>query len=175
MLRQMEDLSKGREKIRWVAQQLHPEFEDEVRSWPATVSDQVPGIGDVLFCHATPRSDTEVFTSRTTEDRLRPLFAELNVPLVVCGHTHMQFDRRIGDVRVVNAGSVGMSFEGPGAYWLLLGSTVELRHTPYDLIGAAERILGTDYPEAEHFATNNVLGTPSKDKMLGVYTRSEIG
>ena len=43
VLRQMDDLTKGREKIRWVAQQLHPEYEDEVRSWPATMSVQVPG------------------------------------------------------------------------------------------------------------------------------------
>jgi len=30
--------------------------------------------------------------------------------VVVCGHTHMQLDRRVGGVRVVNAGSVGMPF-----------------------------------------------------------------
>ena len=45
----------------------------------------------------------------------------LGAPLVVCGHTHMQFDRKVGATRVVNAGSVGMPFGEPGAYWLLLG------------------------------------------------------
>ena len=129
----------------------------------------------MLFCHATPRSDTEVFTSRTSSDRLLPLFEELNVPLVVCGHTHMQFDRVIGDVRVVNAGSVGMSFEGPGAYWLLLGPDIELRRTSYDLTGAAERIRCTEYPEAQPFAANNVHETPSKAEMLEVFARSEVG
>lgn len=175
VLRQMDDLTKGREKIRWVAQQLHPDYEGEIRSWPATVSVQVSELGEVLFCHATPRSDTEVFTSRTSSDRLLPLFEELNVPLVVCGHTHMQFDRVIGDVRVVNAGSVGMSFEGPGAYWLLLGPDIELRRTSYDLTGAAERIRCTEYPEAQPFAANNVLETPSKAEMLEVFARSEVG
>jgi hypothetical protein len=52
----------------------------------------------------------------------------------------MQFDRKIGATRVVNAGSVGMPFGEPGAYWLLLGPDVQLRHTDYDLTEAAQRI-----------------------------------
>src|SRR6266566_918822 len=82
--------------------------------------------------------------------------------VVVCGHTHMQFDRMIGPTRVVNAGSVGMPFGAPGADWLLLGSDVELRHTPYDLQSAAERIRATHYPQAEDFAMRNVLRPPSE-------------
>ena len=57
----------------------------------------------------------------TPEDSLVPLFTGLGIPLVVCGHSHMQFDRTVSGVRVVNAGSVGMPFAEPGAYWLLLG------------------------------------------------------
>lgn len=59
--------------------------------------------------------------------------------MVICGHSHMQFDRMIGKIRVVNADSVGMPFGDSGAYWLLLGPTVQLRQTPYDLAKAAER------------------------------------
>lgn len=47
---------------------------------------------------------------------------------VVCGHTHAQFDRQLARWRVVNAGSVGLPYEGrAGAYWLLLGPEVEHR------------------------------------------------
>src|SRR3712207_7776889 len=49
--------------------------------------------------------------------------------LVVCGHTHMQFDRTVDDIRIVNAGSVGMPFAAPGAYWLLLGPDVRPMRT----------------------------------------------
>jgi putative phosphoesterase len=119
-----------REVMRWNAEQLHPEYEQLLASWPKTVRVEIGGVGDVLFCHATPRSDTEVFTRLTPEDRLLSIFAGLNVPVIVCGHTHMQFDRTIGKVRVVNAGSVGMPFGEPGAYWVLLGANVQLRHTP---------------------------------------------
>ena len=53
---------------------------------------------------------------------------------VVCGHTHQQFDLRCGDRRVLNAGSVGMPYEGTAAaFWLLLGPEPELRRTDYDI------------------------------------------
>lgn len=87
-------------------------------------------IGDVLYCHASPRNDLDIFTERTPEDRLAPLFEGLDVPTVVCGHTHTQFERTVAGVRVVNAGSVGMPYEEePGAYWLL---DLVHRRTPYD-------------------------------------------
>jgi putative phosphoesterase len=155
-----------REVIRWNAQQLHPDYEQLLAGWPETLRMSIPGIGDVLFCHATPRNDTDVFTRLTPEARLLPLFEGLNVSLVVCGHSHMQFDRTIGRVRVVNAGSVGMPFQEPGAYWLLLGSGVELRHTSYDLVKAAERIRDTNYPQAHDFAARNVLNPPSESETL---------
>src|SRR5205807_7230467 len=163
-----------REVVRWVAQQLHPEYERLLANWPKTLRVEIRGLGEVLFCHATPRSDTEVFTRLTPEDRLLPVFEGLNAPVVVCGHTHMQFDRTIGRVRVVNAGSVGMPFGEPGAYWLLLGPDVQLRHTPYDLAKAAERIRDTKYPQAQDFAARNVLQSPSEGETLEAFTRVEL-
>jgi putative phosphoesterase len=162
-----------REIMRWNAEQLHPEDEQLLASWPKILRVQIPGLGEVLFCHATPRSDTELFTRLTSEDRLLPVFAGLNVPVVVCGHTHMQFDRMIGRIRVVNAGSVGMPYGEPGAYWLFLGPNVQLRHTPNDLAQAAERIRDTKYPQAQDFAAHNVLQPPSEGKTLEAFTRVE--
>ena len=163
-----------REVIRWNAEQLHPEDEQLLARWPKTVRVEIGGVGEVLFCHATPRSDTEVFTRLTPEGRLLPIFEGLNAPVVVCGHTHMQFDRTIGKVRVVNAGSVGMPFGEPGAWWLLLGPDVQLRHTSYDLTKAARRIRDTSYPQAEDFAAKNLLQPPSEGEMLQVFTKVEL-
>ena len=128
---------------------------------------------DVLFCHATPRSDTEIFTSLTPDDRLLPAFAGIDAALAVCGHTHMPFDRTVGGVRVVNAGSVGMPFGLPGADWLLLGPGVEPRHTDYDLEAAAARVRATAYPQAEEFAARSVLRPPSEDEALALFARAE--
>ena len=163
-----------REPVRWTAQQLHPEHERLLAGWPKTLAVEIRGLGEVLFCHATPRNDTEIFTRLTSKGRLAPVFEGLNVPVVVCGHTHMQFDRTIGGIRVVNAGSVGMPFGEPGAYWLLLGPDVQLRKTPYDLARAAERIRGTKYPQAQDFAARNVLQPPSEGETLEAFTRAEL-
>jgi putative phosphoesterase len=160
--------------MRWVAEELQPEDERLLASWPPTLRVEIRGMGEVLFCHATPRNDTEIFTRLTPEERLLPIFEGLGVPVVVCGHTHMQFDRRVGGVRVVNAGSVGMPFGEPGADWLLLGPGVELRHTPYDLATAAERIRGTRYPQAQDFAARNVLQPPSEAEILEVFSKAEL-
>jgi putative phosphoesterase len=87
-------------------------------------------IGDVLYCHASPRNDVDIFTERTPEERIAFLFEALDVPTVVCGHSHTQYDRTVAGVRVVNAGSVGMPYEEePGAYWLL---DLVHRRTPYE-------------------------------------------
>jgi len=163
-----------REVVRWNAQQLHPEFEPLLAGWPQTLRVQIGGLGEVLFCHATPRSDTEIFSRLTSEERLLPVFEGVNVPVVVCGHTHMQFDRMIGRIRVLNAGSVGMPFGEPGAYWLLLGPKVQLRHTPYDFAKAAQRIRVTQYPQAEDFAARNVLQPPSERDTLEAFAKVEL-
>jgi putative phosphoesterase len=87
-------------------------------------------IDRVLYCHATPRNDVDIFTEATPEDRLVEIFVDVDADVVVCGHTHMQFDRTIAGRRVLNAGSVGMPYEEePGAYWLL---GLEHRRTVYD-------------------------------------------
>jgi diadenosine tetraphosphatase ApaH/serine/threonine PP2A family protein phosphatase len=134
----------------------------------------VDGIGEVLFCHATPQSDRPIFTRRTAEEKLIPLFAAIDADLVVCGHTHMQYDRNVGSLRVVNSGSVGMPFGKPGAYWLLLDGGVHLRRTEYDLDAAARRITTSGYPKANEFAERNVVNPPSEDAMLYAYAGVEL-
>jgi hypothetical protein len=85
----------------------------------------------------------------------------------------MQFDRMVGSTRVVNAGSVGMPFGEPGAFWLLLGPDVELRYTAYDLTEAAERIRATQYPQAQESA-HDILHPPSESEMLDVFGKAEL-
>ena len=163
-----------REPLRWSAAQLSPDHEAEIASWPPLASLDIDGLGEVTFCHATPRNDVEIFTRLTPEARLIPIFEQLYTPVVVCGHTHMQFDRTIGATRVVNAGSVGMPFGEPGAYWLLLGPNLDLRRTSYDLDDAAARVGATAYPAAEAFAATGILEPPSESAILEGYAIAEL-
>jgi predicted phosphodiesterase len=159
-----------REWIRWAARDLSAADVSWLRSWPMTIRLKVDGIGDVLFCHGTQTSETDAFTKLTPEDVLRPVFDGAGVPLIVCGHTHMQFDRTIGSTRVVNAGSVGSPFGRTGADWLLLGPDVQLRHTDYDLPSAVDRMRATTFPGAQEFS-QYVLTPPPEAAMLEAFTR----
>jgi putative phosphoesterase len=94
-------------------------------------------IGRVLYCHATPRNDVDIFTERTSDEPLIPIFQNVDADVIVCGHTHMQFERTIAGKRVINAGSVGLPYDDePGAYWLL---DFEHRRTDYDGAPAPEQ------------------------------------
>jgi putative phosphoesterase len=158
--------------IQWTADQLSAPNLEIMRTWPAATRIDMPAHGRVLFCHATPRSDVELFTRLTPVDRLLPVFEAAKADLVVCGHTHMQFDRAIGSTRVVNAGSVGMPFGDPGACWLLIDRDIELRRTTYDLEDAVRRIRESPYPQAEEFALRSVLQPPSESEMLEIYSNA---
>ena len=158
------------EVLRWTGLQLRSDHEEILRAWPGTFEVDLPGMGKVLFCHGTPRSETEGFTRLTPEDCLLPVFQGLAARLVVCGHTHMQFDRMVGATRVVNAGSVGMPFGRPGADWLLLSGNIQLQHTSYDLASAADRVRATQYPQAEEFAARSILEPPSEEEMVRAFT-----
>ncbi len=155
--------------VRWTEQQLDSDSKRFIAVWPKTLRLRIAGLEEVLFCHATPRDENQLFTRLTPEDRILPFLEGLNVSVVVCGHTHMQFDRKVGEVRIVNAGSVGMPFGEPGADWLLLGPGIQLRHTYYDLAKAAETVQYTSYPEAQEFAQNSILQPPSEVKMLELF------
>jgi predicted phosphodiesterase len=117
--------------LEWVGERLTPADAAFLHELPPTLE-----LGPLLFCHPTPRSDVYRFDADTPEAEIAPWFAGVQTGTALCGHTHRQFDRRLGVVRVVNAGSVGMPHEDrPGAYWALLegdGGRVELRRTAYD-------------------------------------------
>ncbi len=162
-----------REAMRWNAAELQPRDLEAIDTWPLTKQLTVDGIGDVLFCHATPRNDTEIFLKTTPDDKLRPIFDSLGVQLVVCGHTHMQFDRIVGRTRIINAGSVGMPFQPAGAYWALLGPGISLRRTSYDLDQAAARVRATAYPQAEQCAAG-ILTPPGEQATLEQFKNAEL-
>lgn len=155
--------------IAWAAGQLQQNHRDFLAGLPETLTITIAGLGAVLFCHATPRSDDEIVTARTSDEQLGPILNGVTQAVVVCGHTHMQFDRHVGELRLVNAGSVGMPYGLAGAHWLLLGPQIRFTRTEYDVVEAAERINRTSYPQAAEFAARHVLNPPSEEEMLALF------
>ena len=150
----------------WCAAQLTRTHREFLASFPATVRLDIGGLGRVLFCHGSPRSDVEIMTAATPEERIRELIAGANAEVIVCGHTHMQFDRQVDGVRVVNPGSVGMPYGATGAHWATLGPDIKFRRTEYDSEAAARRIRQSSWPQAPEFANGNVLSAPSVEEAM---------
>jgi predicted phosphodiesterase len=129
-----DEVWKKRPWAAWTAEAIGGRDRNLLASFADRTAVDVDGIGPTLFCHGSPRDDEEILTVLTPERRWRPALEAIDQAVVVCGHTHTQFDRRLGSWRVVNAGSVGLPYEGrAGAYWLLLGPDVEHRRSDYDL------------------------------------------
>jgi putative phosphoesterase len=137
------------DRIRWTTGQLSDEQLEFVRGWPELFRAEIDGLGQGLFCHGSPRSDEEIVTAMTPPKRLDPMLDGVRERVVVCGHTHVQFDRKIGDRRLINAGSVGLPYEGEAgiACWALLGPEVELRSAHYDVGLAVDALRATGYPD----------------------------
>jgi putative phosphoesterase len=114
--------------------------------------EDVVSLDGALFCHGSPRDDNEIITQFTPTERLAPMLEGVDEALVVCGHTHHQFELRAADKRVVNAGSVGMPYQGDAAaFWLLVDDgEPELQRTAIDVEAVAAAIRASGYPDGEH-------------------------
>jgi len=156
-----------REPGEWVAERLDPLTLDFLRELPVAVP-----VGGVLYCHGSPRSDEEILTHVSPEERVRAALAGVDERVVVSGHTHVQYNRVVDGVRLVNAGSVGRPYEGrPGAFWALLdGEEVELRHTVYAVEAAAVAVRASGYPQADDVAST--LLDPEDPDEVSLYFES---
>jgi predicted phosphodiesterase len=143
---------------------------DRLDGLPLAVTLDIDGLGPTLFCHASPRRDDEMLLVDSPPDRWAAALDGVGAGIVVCGHTHMPFDRLAGGRRVVNPGSVGMPYGHPGAGWALLGPDVTLRRTMYDAQAAAEVIGASRHPGAQQWAAEYVLNHYSDTEALEAFT-----
>lgn len=161
--------------IRESVRRLTFHWADRIARWPGEITMTLPTLGSVTFCHAIPGNDAAIFTARTPESNLRTTFDRHSGTMVVCGHTHMPFQRMIGTTCVINAGSVGMPVGSHAASWLILGSTWEFRLTDYDLGRAEQMIRDSHDPQADEFIRLCLREPLTEEAMTAAYSRVEIG
>ena len=146
----------------WESAQLEADDREWLRSLPLAVI-----VDDVLYCHAAPHDNTPITTAITPDDAVLATFGD-TTGTVVIGHTHHQFDRRIGDLRVVNAGSVGMAYESDvAAYWTLLEEgEPSFRRTRFDVERAVAEMRKSDWPHAQEFVDENLVVAVDRDEAI---------
>ena len=155
----------------WCRDQLTPDELEFVAAWPGNVRLDIDGLGHVLFCHATPRSDDENLTRSTPDEDVAAALAGVEADVVLCGHTHVQMDRAAPrSPRLVNAGSVGLPYQGePGAFWALLDTDVVHRRTTYDVESAIASIFTTGFPSAADIFGTSLRGTISAESATAFF------
>jgi putative phosphoesterase len=161
-------LERDDETAAWCHDRLDDDARAILAELPTTVS-----LDGVLFCHGSPRSDEEILTAATPDDVVAEALEGVAEETVVGGHTHHQFDRRVGRHRLVNAGSVGLPYEGDAAaFWALVADgDVELRRTPYDVAAAVERLRATGYPGLGDFIQESLVEPMPPDEVIAHFER----
>jgi putative phosphoesterase len=138
------------DREQWMQAHHSAEMREFLAGFEEQIVVEVDGLGPVRFCHGSPRSDEECVTPETPEARVREFREGVPEQVLVTAHVHIQFDREVAGIRSVNAGSVGLPYEGrPGAYWAILGPDVEMRRTEYDLDETIELYRASGQPDVE--------------------------
>lgn len=165
------------ESSRWCRDQLTTHDVRFVSAWPDTLELEIEGLGRAHFCHATPRSVDENLTCLTADDDVAAALFGVDAEIVVCGHTHVQLDRRVPDSpRLVNAGSVGLPYQGQtGAFWAILGAAVEFRRTPYEVESAFALLSETGFPGAADIFGESLRGRISAESATAFFESKRHG
>lgn len=152
---------------RWMLERHSAALRSFLATFVRQAKVRVDALGPVLFCHGSPRSDEEVITPATPEQRMRTLMDGVPETVLVSAHTHIQFDRTVAGIRSINPGSAGMPYEGRSgaAYWAMLGPDVELRRTAYDVEEAVRRYRATDDPSLEQMI-EMLLTPPTREEVV---------
>jgi diadenosine tetraphosphatase ApaH/serine/threonine PP2A family protein phosphatase len=146
----------------WERAELAPSDLEWLQSLPLAAA-----VDDVVYCHATPQSNTPITTAITPDDAVRATFGHLTGTVVI-GHTHHQFDRTVDGLRVINAGSVGMAYEGEvAAFWAVLEEgEPSFRKTPFDVERAVAGTRASAWPQAQEFVDENLLVAVNREEAI---------
>jgi predicted phosphodiesterase len=149
----------------WAASRCTPAQVALLAGLPTTATLAIDGLGPVLFCHGSPRHDDEILTKLSPDERLRAVLSGKEPPVIVSGHTHVQYERDALGRRWINPGSVGMAYEREAvACWAMFGPEVSLRRTPYDVERAIRDVRASGFPDPEEFVEKYLRQRPDPDE-----------
>lgn len=149
----------------WWAAFLSPADRRFMESFQPTLALSL-GSTTALCFHGSPKSYDDWIFATTPDEELRPLLDEVEAPVLLGGHTHVQMIRRYEHSVIVNPGSVGLPFRewwprpvriSPWAEYGILGSddghlSIDLRRTPFDVDAFLRLSLESGMPHAEWWA-----------------------
>jgi len=144
------DRERGDRSLCWTQSVVTAENQAWLRALPRELRFAADG-KRVLCLHGSPRRINEYLYQDRPERSLLRMFEGVDAQVVLCGHTHLPYQRRIGAVELINVGSAGKPKDGdPRAVYALvaIGPAVRatFRRVEYDVEAAARAIEGTELP-----------------------------
>ena len=125
--------SIGEERLRWL------------EALPAMHSQE-----GFSLVHASPDDLWRAPMANASDEELQTTYASLGAPIVVYGHIHCPYVRRLDRMTVANTGSVSQSYDGDrrASYLLMDGESMAIRRVDYDVEGEARELLRSGLPHA---------------------------
>jgi predicted phosphodiesterase len=129
--------SIGEERLRWL------------EGLPCLYSQ--PGFSLV---HASPDDLWRAPMPNASDDELRSTYASLGAQIVVYGHIHRPYIRRLQSMTIANTGSVSQSYDGDrrASYLVIDEDSITIHRVEYDVESEAEELLRSGLPHAEWLA-----------------------
>jgi predicted phosphodiesterase len=147
--------------FRWTARELGRTGLNFLASLPARQLLRLSPQHTILAVHGSPRSDEEDIRPDTPVAELVPMVNGQAYNLLLCAHTHLPCDRMAAGRRVVNAGSVGLPFDGdPRASYVLVNLRpggeyfIAFRRVSYDIEQVVRQLVAFNHPTADIAAYN---------------------
>ncbi len=143
---------RGKRSIAWTNAQTQADHKAFLRSLPMTIPLTLGSLR-VLLVHGSPRRVNEYLYADRPDDSFERLLDQYEVDVLVCGHTHLPYDKTLpSGRRVINAGSVGKPKDSdPRACYVVLRAeghvlTSEFIRVPYPVEVAAQAIEASEMP-----------------------------
>ena len=130
-------LSIGEERLRWL------------EGLPSLYSKE-----GFSLVHASPDDLWQAPMPNASDDELRSTYGSLGAPMVVYGHIHQPYIRRLQGMTIANTGSVSQSYDGDrrASYLIMDGESIAIRRVEYDVESEAKELLRSALPHAEWLA-----------------------
>jgi putative phosphoesterase len=115
---------------------------------------------EFTLVHASPGNLWSAPMHNAGDEELQSTYAPLGSAIVVYGHIHRPYVRRIGEMTVANTGSVSQSYDGDrrASYLVIEGERVSIRRVEYDVESEARELLRSGLPHAEWMSRILIAG-----------------
>jgi len=118
--------------------------------------------GSLALVHASPGTTWRSPAPESSDAEFESVYSPLARPIVVYGHIHRSFVRRVSAITVVNSGSVSLSYDGDrrAAYAVIDDDKPTIRRVEYDVDQEIRALAASGLPHGDWIAKTLQSASP---------------